>query len=544
MKKVLLVDDEYYFRQALKASFPWEANGFIVCGEARDGEEALGKIADLSPDIALVDINMPVMDGLAFAQIVRERNLPLKIIILSGHSEFDYARQAVQLGVSNYLLKPVDDEALLETLLELKQQMERENNLQIEMEQLKRQVRTNLPILRAKLIRELLQGQVTIQAEELRQRMSYLNIRLSGTRLQVAVIEADAEMTGDWSYEDRQLWNYAISNVVGEILGEDVPHEICFDDRDRVCVLASLEASGTEQDSSSLLASRLEQVRDCVQRWIRLFTVTIGIGDVKGSFTELPATYKEALIALKSRMYGGGNRVIPFGALGEANPNVNLLSSGMRANLLMHLRTLCREEAGELISEAFRKARRENVDNEILVVFCMELVSVSLEILTDMGLTIRDVFHGAATQLMEQAQTFRTLREMEEWAMQLIRMTMDAIEARKQKKAGNLVRDIKQLVALHYADEELGIDYLAKKMFVHYGHLCFVFKRETDTTINDYITGYRMEKAKELFLQGNRSVSDVANRVGYPDANYFGKLFKKHYGPAPSKFVDSLDRNA
>lgn len=143
MKKVLLVDDEYYFRQALKASFPWEANGFIVCGEARDGEEALGKIADLSPDIALVDINMPVMDGLAFAQIVRERNLPLKIIILSGHSEFDYARQAVQLGVSNYLLKPVDDEALLETLLELKQQMERENNLQIEMEQLKRQVRTN-----------------------------------------------------------------------------------------------------------------------------------------------------------------------------------------------------------------------------------------------------------------------------------------------------------------------------------------------------------------------------------------------------------------
>ena len=539
MTRVLLVDDEYYFRQALKATIPWEANGFVVCGEARDGEEALEKLSALSPDIVLVDINMPILDGLEFARIVRERALPIKIVILSGHSEFEYARQAVQLGVGNYLLKPVDDDALLETLQALRLQLDREQGMRIEMDQLKQQVRENRPLLKAKLLHELLQGQTTMNQEQLRQRMSYLAVPLIGTGFQSAVVEPDAENSASWDYEERQLWNYAITNLAGEILGEEISHEICFDDEDRVCILVSYSAPGGRPAGPELLAERLEQLRECIQRLIRVFTVSIGIGDVKPALEEMTASYREALLALKSRIATGANRVIPFATLGEANPKTHLLTSAMRTRLLMHLRTANREEALDMVSDAFGKVRGEQVGPELLPVFCMDLASLCLELLTDMGLPMREVFPETPMALVDQVQSFRTLREMEQWATQTLALTMDTVAARRHSKADSLVRDIKQFIADHHGDEDLGIDSLSKHLFVHYSHLCLVFKRETGSTLNEYITAYRMERARELFDAGNRLVSDVALRVGYPDANYFGKLFKKHYGTTPSRYVDA-----
>ena len=121
MLKVMIVDDEYYFREALKVSLDWEELGFTICAEAKNGNDALLKADELSPDIVLVDINMPVMDGLEFVKEIKNKGLDCKIVILTGHSEFQYAKQAVQLGVHNYLLKPVNEKELMESLLDLKE---------------------------------------------------------------------------------------------------------------------------------------------------------------------------------------------------------------------------------------------------------------------------------------------------------------------------------------------------------------------------------------------------------------------------------------
>jgi len=107
MLKVMIVDDEFYFREALKISIPWNNMGFEVCGEAKNGKDALEKVEILNPDIIIADINMAIMDGLEFIKKLKEKENNSKIIIITGYSEFEYARQAVQLGVYNYLLKPV-----------------------------------------------------------------------------------------------------------------------------------------------------------------------------------------------------------------------------------------------------------------------------------------------------------------------------------------------------------------------------------------------------------------------------------------------------
>src|SRR5690606_23530977 len=126
MLKVMIVDDEYYFREALKISLSWQDLGFIVCGEAKNGKEALDMIDDLEPDIILVDINMPIMDGLEFVNELKNRGADCKIVILTGHSEFQYAKEAVKLGVYNYILKPVNEKELTETLIDIKRDIETE----------------------------------------------------------------------------------------------------------------------------------------------------------------------------------------------------------------------------------------------------------------------------------------------------------------------------------------------------------------------------------------------------------------------------------
>lgn len=376
MRKVLLVDDEYYFRQALMASFPWEKNGFTVCGEARDGEEALAQVIALAPDIALVDINMPIRDGLAFARDIREGNHSLKIVMLSGHSEFAYARQALHLGVSDYLLKPVDDDALLQTLRELDAQLKREEQQRLEM-----------------------------------------------TRL---------------------------------------------------------------------------------------------------------------------RQQASDNRNAPLVTLGPAILKKNLLQASMRVNLLMNMRTLNRDAAAAIVADAFDEAREEMIDQNTLAVFCMDLASLCLELLDGMGIDEKTVFPDRSSQLADHVHTLRTSAETEACAMDLLTRTMDALAAGRNSKAEQLVLDVKSFVAKHMADERLSVEYLSKNLFVQYSHLCHVFKRETGLTLNEYITAQRMEKARSLFDQGSQSVSDVATRVGYQDANYFGKLFKKHFGPAPSRYIETL----
>ena len=221
MLKVMIVDDEYYFREALKVSLDWEELGFTICAEAKNGNDALLKADELSPDIVLVDINMPVMDGLEFVKEIKNKGLDCKIVILTGHSEFQYAKQAVQLGVHNYLLKPVNEKELMESLLDLKRVIERERDIKIEFNKLKQQVKNSIPLLKEKFLNELIQGSLIRTEKSIANRMAYLNIQLSSDYYRVISIEINHD--DDWDDEDIQLWKFAVSNIACEVLEDTSP---------------------------------------------------------------------------------------------------------------------------------------------------------------------------------------------------------------------------------------------------------------------------------------------------------------------------------
>ena len=126
MISVLIVDDEYLLRSLIRRSINWDQLGMEVVGEAGDGEEAIDFIRANHPQIALVDINMPIMNGLELAQKCQEEGLDTNIVFLSGYREFEYAKQAVAYQAFDYLLKPLDTKDMTAVLTKLRQKIEQE----------------------------------------------------------------------------------------------------------------------------------------------------------------------------------------------------------------------------------------------------------------------------------------------------------------------------------------------------------------------------------------------------------------------------------
>ena len=378
MLKIMIIDDEFYFREALKVSIPWKELGFEICGEAKNGKDALEKVADLKPDIMIVDINMPIIDGLEFIQSVREQGIESKFIILTGHSEFNYAKQAVQLGVNNYILKPVNEEELINSLLEIKEIINRETNIKFEIEDLKQQVRDSLPLLKDKLLNELIQGSLIPKENETMKKMEYLKINTNSDCYLVIAIELDCDDNTNWDNEEKQLWKFAVSNITSEILEGKVVFDICHDIEDRICIIVGSDKSQDKSDFLTILESRLELVRAAVYKHLG-FTITAGVGSEKTEFYDIPVSYREAIIALKHKLTLGNNRIILYSQVAETGIKGTVFSGEYRSQLLMNIRTADEDEVFRLITQIFSKMRHENIHHQILYVVCIEMVAVCME---------------------------------------------------------------------------------------------------------------------------------------------------------------------
>lgn len=534
MYNVLIVDDEYYFRQALKISLPWEELGFRIAGEAKNGEEALALMAEIGPDVVLVDINMPIMDGMEFIQNAKRCGQEAKFIVLTGQSEFVYAKQAVQLGVFNYVLKPIDEEEIRSSLLDIKNLIQKERSLRLELDDLKKQAEENIPVLRERLLNEWLQGSGTMDPSSSAGRLQYLGIDLSASYYMVVVVDIDSLDDLD-SEEDKQIRKFAVQDIAQEFIRSTYQYASCHDNNDRfVMIIAS--PTGANDKMESLC----EAIRKSVQTNLAC-TVTIGVGNEYSGFESISVSYKEALYATKHRFVLGGNQVIVHTMIAETGMKVSLFSVEKRSRLLMCMRIGNISETEDWLSDFFQDARTKNVSMEMLLVAGLEIVSTCLEFLAEMSQSFDEVFQDSdQSDVMQLIQQMNSFSELESWVRTLVFKAMAHVHGRKQTRAVKVVEEVKSYIQSHYGNEELGIEDIAKSVHMNYNHLCFVFKKETSITINDYLTELRIAKAKELFDQGEKVVQYVAGRVGYADANYFGKCFKKYIGIAPSKYVNNI----
>ncbi|MBO4987210.1 MAG: response regulator, partial [Lachnospiraceae bacterium] len=194
MLKIFLVEDESIMREGLRDNMPWQQFGYEFVGEAADGENALPLIRKTRPDVLLTDIKMPFMDGLSLSRIVAKEFPNMKIIILSGYDDFEYARQAIQIGVEQYILKPVTRETLKKVLSEVKDKIDSEREKKINMERIQSERREYELMSRRTFFEKVFSGRLSVQ--EIYTEMEKLSIQLEGPYFNLILVGTQRKAKG------------------------------------------------------------------------------------------------------------------------------------------------------------------------------------------------------------------------------------------------------------------------------------------------------------------------------------------------------------
>ena len=503
MLRIAIVDDEFYFRSALKANMPWSDNGMTVIGDANDGESGLKLILSEKPDVAIVDINMPMLSGLELIQRAQEAGAECRYVILTGYDEFKYAQRAVSLGVSNYVLKPVDFEELMQVLEREKEKLNKERMTRSAVDDLKRQAHK---LRLDKSFSDLVNAQLPkTEMEPLQQMFSKYQrhcVALFAVRDQVYAQDADR-------LRDLML----AANL-------PVNYRVFVDAKNRLAVVADARTG----DEMNMLAAEMSRRMEA-----QFGRPEVGIGRAYEDFEQICLSYNEALIALKNHfIHSELSGASAAGTPAAISPNEkNRLKSAALSGKA--------EEAEAVLREIYQALNERHADFNVLVLSALELMSLMMSLLSQQNADTGAMLNNDMG-LLDRMERFQSVWAFCDWTNELYREGIRRLEARKSSLGGVSQRVIEYIHA-HLGDSGLSVNRIAETLFLNYGYICVSFKKDTGCTINEYISRERMAKARHMFDQGSVNIACVARDVGFEDANYFSKCFRKSAGITPSEYI-------
>ena len=271
--RIILVDDEEEVRTSIIKKIDWKSAGFQVVGDAENGQDALEKIEQLEPDVVMTDIRMPYMDGLTLIEKIRQKYPSMKILIFSGFDDFEYAKQAIKLNVTEYILKPVNVEELTEILERVKANLDDEIEQRRNVDRLRERYQNSLPILKELFLNDLARGNVPPGQEEARLKEYGVDI-LGAKQWLAAVVSVEQEEQTEERVlsQHQELIPFSVRQLIEDHLKEAYRF-VLFNSTAGLTLVAALD----EEEKGTGIIDQLEDIcKEC--RKILEVTVTIGVG--------------------------------------------------------------------------------------------------------------------------------------------------------------------------------------------------------------------------------------------------------------------------
>ncbi|NHN31331.1 response regulator [Paenibacillus sp. S3N08] len=539
--RVVLVDDEPIILRSLKVALPWEELQMVIVGEAANGKNGLQLIQDLKPDIVISDIRMPVMDGISMMKEALYQEPSLIFVLLSGYGEFEYAREALRYGASDYLLKPVDHEELEAVMHEARKKLDQEAVRQLQQDYLTRSAQALSSLLRERMISSMLEGNdkpynptYWLQGWDLEHPYVMLVVGFDDT------LEVNR-----WSREDRKLWFFAVGNVLNEY-GEQHGAVTVFPFRSGEWVLL-LHASVQQAEHTAYEIISL--VKSCTK-----LSCSVGISQQHAGLDALFACYRSAQQALQARFAGGRERVYTdeAGATAvsswahEDTAAGNMAQAGARpavpqpAGSLLHweqrlteaLAGFDRSQTAQLLEELINELRSKGKQQE-------DAAAMMIELAVGISRRLNDISAEPLAELKELISHIPlcgTLEELE-WLMRDTLFEHTARSTRvtaREDELRSIHKAIDYIASRFHHD--LSIDEVSEFTGLSCSHFCVLFKKESGVTFLEYVTKLRMERACSILRNTDVKVYQVAPLVGYQDAKYFTQVFRKLLGMTPSDY--------
>ena len=534
MLKVFLVEDEVVMRNGIKNNIPWEQEGFEFAGEASDGELAYPLIKKEKPDILITDIRMPFMDGLELSRLVKKELPQIKIIILSGYNEFDYAKTAINIGVTDYLLKPISSAKLLEAVKKVADMIEKEQDNARLIKRYEKEMEENILQEKHKLWGALASNRLsTIELLEKGQR---LGIDFTASAYQVFLFKLMQE--GDATGCSEEL-NRA-SEKVNELAGS-WEYVLSFD-RSPEGWAFLIKGESEEEVQSTYLETRKELL-ELVEGYPKVEYFG-GIGNVVHRIGDIQTSYKEAARAFSSRFFMDANQIADSAEMvkvqmeQDGKIDVSKMLSKKREHELVErfLKNGTTEEVDSFLDELFQNIGEQNCKSLLYRQYVvMDLFFCASDFLGNLELDIENLPEECRdiNQIVEKAEDAENLRYQIE---NLFTETMQLRDSHSKKKYSKLLEDAKAFIDENYKHDEMSLNTVAAQVNISPSYFSTIFSSEMGQTFVEYLTHVRLEKAKELLMCSNMRTAEIGYEVGYKDSHYFSYIFKKVVGCSPKEY--------
>ncbi|MGG1555213.1 response regulator [Paenibacillus ferrarius] len=531
--KIMIVDDEFEIREGLN-SYYWERFHFQVIGCAANGKQALDLMQRNDVDVVITDIKMPIMDGIELSRAINAHYPHVKIVILSGYKEFSYARDALQAGVSEYLLKPVDLKNLSESMMKLKLQLDDERQSSQRLQVYENQLASSLPAARIQFFQSLIEDPLP-DYHEAKEKMSLLEIEMNGAYYCCAAVKLETkEQPDDTSPDNRmtkaqtilerhletgQCQSYSLRKKGGEL-----------------AVFLNLNATSVPpRQSLSLLWERIissmEQETGC--------RTIVGLGEVYQSILSFPDSYKQARSMMERNIFWERGGLFLWAPADEQHVErkeypyaheTKLLDAVLEGNLDNSL--LQFQQFWNTCGLDSERADLTIVLKSLAPLFTMlerrlDLHGASFESLANL--------HMPFTEFVLRFPTLSTLKMALDRLISDITLQIKHLNDDVQTTSHSAVQQVKKYIDEHYS-EKITLNQMAELVYLNPSYFSIQFKKETGINFIDYLKNCRMEKAKELLRRIDLKVYEIGELVGYQDRKYFATTFKSHTKLTPLEY--------
>lgn len=533
--KVFLVEDEMVIRRGIKNSIDWEKEGYIFCGEASDGELAYPMIIKEKPDILITDIRMPFMDGLELCKLVKKELPNIKILILSGYDEFDYAKEAIRLGVTEYLLKPISSGKLLEALNGVSESIRREKEDKDLVRKYMEEMRENTEHEKQKFFEQMIAGNLSM-ADALETGKKY-EMNLSAGMYNLLLFRFTLGEENRKSGELLGEAEYAIEKLTERL-------EYVFEFQRGVEGWAFLLMADNEEQMSERVKELSKDLEEIMKNYSTIAYFG-GIGQPVARLRELEESFREAERALAARFTMELNRIISVEDIRMAQnvdtlDDIEITSFGeiekTRTMLEKFLNNGAEDEIDEFVDVYINELPEENLKSVLMRQYIIMDAYIVMMSFCEKIEGIEGEMQAQSEELKNSMKTIQTLEEIKNYIRMLLKKIIGVRDTISGRRYSDIIEIAKDQIRKTYMSDEISLNTIAAEVGMSPSYFSSIFSKEMGKTFVEYLTEIRMDRAKELLMCSSMKTSEIGYEVGYKDPHYFSYIFKKTKNCTPKEF--------
>ena len=547
MLKIFLAEDEVIVRETIKRMIPWEDLGFELVGEAADGEMALPLLLRQKPDLLITDIKMPFMDGLTLAKVAKKEIPGLKVVILSGYDDFNYAKQAINIGVEDYLLKPITKNALIERLTEIRSRYEHEKTQKEYYEKFHREMQAYEKNSSRDFFEALVSGSMDMM--EIYRRSEKLGLDIVAEAYNVLIFTMDCEEDFSGQREGYSEWEAESLELLEEFFSENTSAMLFRCNIFSYGVLIKGQKETIEENTRSCV-SEIQRIFDRKEQKRQWF---VAAGEPVERLSQIQKSYYSASRAFSQR-YLYDENILYYDEMASMEKknvteddstylqkvDVNALNPAI---LQKFLSNGLLEETENFVKDYFYAIGQEPLESLVFRNY------VTLNVRFSVMSFLKEI--GCDTRTLEQEDTEDVLSESSKslenaiaYAEKIISQAIALRDQNSGNKNRSILKTAVDFIDSHYMEEDMSLNKAANAANVSANHFSALFSQNMGQTFIEYLTNLRMNKAKEYLRCTSMRSSEIAGEIGYKDAHYFSYLFKKTQGMTPSDYRKAREDKA